>query len=206
MARTEWFRNRFFRLVTDEVRLAAGPDAVTEHRCPSVRRDYIADHVGAVGVVVYDEHADTVLLVRQYRHPVGRQLWELPAGLLDVAGEPALACAQRELAEEADLTAARWEVLVDLLVTPGSSDEAIRIYLARDVSELPESRRLERIDEEATMVQRWVPLDLAVEQALHGELENAACVAGVLAVQQAKNAGWPPLRTAEATWRARPDR
>ncbi len=201
LTRTEWFRNRFFRLVTDEVRL---PDGGSEQRSPTVRRDYIADHLGAVGVVAYDENADAIMLVRQYRHPIRRLLWELPAGLLDVSGEPALECAKRELAEETDLIAQRWDVLLDLLVTPGSSDETIRIFLARGLSALPDSRRTSRIDEEATMVQQWVPLGEAVAAVLGGELENAACVAGVLALQQTKNAGWPPLRAAEAIWRARP--
>jgi len=210
LTRTEWFRNRFFKLVTDEIRLpsATGADdeGSVEHPSPTVRRDYVADHLGAVGVVAYDEHADAIVLVRQYRHPVGRQLWELPAGLLDIAGESALSCAKRELAEEADLVARRWDVLLDLLVTPGSSDEAIRIYLARDVAVLPETQRTVRIDEEATMVREWVPLDLAIAAVLGGKLENATCVAGVLALQHAKTARWPPLRAAGATWRARPGR
>lgn len=201
LSRTERFRNRFFRLVTDELALPRSLDEPNEHRSVTVRRDYITEHLGAVGVVVYDERTEAVLLIRQYRHPVGRQLWELPAGLLDVAGETALDCAKRELAEETDCSAARWDVLLDLLVTPGSSDEAIRVFLARDVSKLPEDLWTERTEEEAGMVTEWAPLGDAVARVLAGEIENAACVAGLLALQHAKNANWPPLRAAEANWR-----
>ena len=202
VSRSELFRNRFWRLVTDEVRLPADPAGGRA----VVRRDYIADHLGAVAAVAYDEASDSVVLVRQYRHPVGRELWELPAGMLDVPGELAVDCARRELAEEADLAAERWDVLVDLAVTPGSSDEAIRIFLARGLSELPESARTERVDEEAGMVIERVPLDTAVARILRGDIENAACVAGILALNAARQAGWPPLRTAGADWPARPGR
>jgi ADP-ribose pyrophosphatase len=97
-----------------------------------LRRDYM-DHTGAVAVVAIDEH-DRMLMLRQYRHPVRMREWELPAGLLDVAAEPALTCAQRELAEEADLVANDWQVLVDYSTTPGGSNEIIRVYLARGLS------------------------------------------------------------------------
>ena len=71
---------------------------------------------------------------RQYRHPVGMMLWELPAGLLDVDGEPPLEAARRELAEEADLRRRRWDVLIDWFNSPGGTTEALRLYLARDLS------------------------------------------------------------------------
>ncbi|MGI8647384.1 MAG: NUDIX domain-containing protein [Mycobacteriales bacterium] len=204
-SRKERFHNSFFRLVTDELRLET-PTSSASSNSSTVRRDYIADHVGAVGVVAYNESADAVMLVQQYRHPVQRELWELPAGLLDVATESALDCARRELAEETDLTAARWDVLVDLLVSPGSSDEAIRIFLAREITALPEHQRQQRIDEEAAMLSMWVSLPTAIARVMVGEIENAACVAGLLALHSTKNAQWPPLRPAEANWGARPHR
>jgi ADP-ribose pyrophosphatase len=204
LSSTERFRNGFFRLVTDEVRLPAA--AAADRDGSTVSRDYVSDHLGAVAVVAYDEASDAVVLVRQYRHPVRRELWELPAGLLDVPGESALDCAKRELAEEADLVAARWDVLVDLVVTPGSSDEAIRIFLARELSDLPEKLRTERLEEEAGMLIERVPLAAAVGRIFSGDIENAACVAGLLALQNTKMAMWPPLRAAEATWPARPGR
>ncbi|TQS39895.1 NUDIX hydrolase [Cryptosporangium phraense] len=165
-------------------------------------RDWVV-HPGAVGVVAVDD-ADRVLLVHQYRHPVGRELWELPAGLLDVDGELAVVSAGRELAEEADLRAAEFEVLVDLLTTPGASNEAIRLYLARGLT--PTDAPFERHDEEATMTTRWFALDEAVDRVLAGEIENAAAAAGILAAAAARARGWKGLRPAGAPWTARPDR
>lgn len=162
------------------------------------QRDVVV-HPGAVGVVALD--GDRVLLVNQYRHPVGRRLEELPAGLLDVEGEGALPAAKRELVEEAGYEAATWNVLVDVLTSPGMTDESIRIFLARDVS--PCERDVQE-HEELEMTSRWVPLTEAVTAALSGELENAAAVAGVLAASEAVHRGFQGLRPPEAPWRARP--
>jgi len=197
--RVERFAGSVIQVVSDEVRMPDGGTAV---------RDYVM-HVGAVGAVALDfagDPAGRVLLVRQYRHPVRRMLWELPAGLLDVAGEPALETAKRELWEEADLRAGRWDVLVDLLTTPGSSDEAIRIFLARDITAVPAAEQHTRVGEEQTMTTSWVPLDTAVEWAFAGEIENAACVAGVLGAARARDAEWASLRPADAPWPSRPGR
>jgi ADP-ribose pyrophosphatase len=130
---------------------------------------------------------------------VGRRLQELPAGLLDHPGEPALAAAQRELAEEAGLAAGSWHVLVDVLTTPGMSDEAIRVFLARDVSEV---HRDVQAHEEADMTSSWHPLDELVQQVLDGRLENAMAAIGVLAADRARRDGWAPLRPADAPWPA----
>lgn len=162
------------------------------------QRDVVV-HPGAVGVVALD--GDRVLLVTQYRHPVGRRLDELPAGLLDVAGEPGLLAAQRELAEEAGYQASTWNVLADVLTSPGMTDESIRLYLARDVS--PCQRDVQE-HEELELTCRWVPLSDAVAAALSGELENAAAVVGVLAASEAVRRGGEGLRPADAPWRARP--
>jgi ADP-ribose pyrophosphatase len=106
-------------------------DRVTMPGDTTSQRDVVV-HPGAVGAVALDDQG-RVLLVTQYRHPVRRRLDELPAGLLDKPGEPALQAAQRELVEEAGLAADTWHVLVDTLTSPGMSDEAIRIFLARDL-------------------------------------------------------------------------
>jgi 8-oxo-dGTP pyrophosphatase MutT (NUDIX family) len=162
------------------------------------RRDVVL-HPGAVAVVALRE--EEVLLVTQYRHPVGRYLDEMPAGLLDVGGEAALAAAQRELAEEAGYAARTWHVLLDLLTSPGMTDEAIRIYLARDL--YPVTRQVQE-HEELELTVRWEPLDSVVRAALSGEMENAAAVAGVLAAACAREDGFAALRPALAPWRARP--
>lgn len=171
----------------DEVRLPGGYLAV---------RDVVA-HPGAVGVAALDPD-DRVLLIRQYRYPVGGYLLELPAGLRDVAGEHPLRTAQRELAEEAGLEAREWHVLVDFFNSPGGSNEAFRCYLARDLRPLPGGRTQTGEAEEADLPQMWVPLDDAVDAVLAGDLHNPTTVAGVLAAAAARARGWRSLRPAEA--------
>jgi 8-oxo-dGDP phosphatase len=129
---------------------------------------------------------------------------ELPAGLLDVQGESALAAAQRELFEEAALAATDWQVLVDLHTSPGMTDEAIRIYLARGLTEVAEGDRFEAEHEEVSMTVERYPLADLVDQVLAGELTNGPAVAGVLAAAVAERAGWQGLRSADSPWRARP--
>ncbi|GAA3691785.1 NUDIX hydrolase [Zhihengliuella alba] len=165
-------------------------------------RDYI-DHTGAVSVVVLDEQ-QRILLQRQYRHPVGMRLWEIPAGLLDVDGEPALEAARRELAEEADLAAETWHVLTDFFNTPGYSSEAQRVFLARGLSEVPEHERHLRTDEEADMQSAWVPLDEAVGLVLEGRLHNPSAVVGILAAHAAAATGFAGLRPADSPWDEHP--
>jgi ADP-ribose pyrophosphatase len=188
------FRGRIWSVRSDEV---AMPGGVTSQRD-------VVEHPGAVAVVALrgEGQGTEVLLVNQYRHPVGRRLDELPAGLLDVADEPALEAARRELAEEAGCAAATWHVLVDVLTSPGFTDEAIRVYLATDVTDV---HRPIQEHEELEMSARWVPLAAAVRDALAGELENGICVTGVLAAAAAlAGAGDVALRTADAPWRSRP--
>ena len=130
-------------------------------------------------------------------HPVGKDLWELPAGLCDVHGEDLLVTAGRELAEEADTTAARFDLLVDLHTSPGFSAETIRIYLARELSPVPDDERHTREDEEADIEIAWVELDEALAMILRGEITNAAAVGGLLAAARARDDGWATLRPAD---------
>ena len=177
--------------------IAVRKDVVTMPGDTTSQRDVVV-HPGAVGVVALDD-SGRVLIVNQYRHPVRRRLDELPAGLLDKPGEPALQAAQRELVEEAGLEADRWHVLVDVLTSPGMSDEAIRLFLARDVREV--GRDVQE-HEEAEMTTEWVPLEETVQRALRGELENAMAVIGVLAADRARRDGFAGLRPADAPWPA----
>ena len=156
----------------------------------------VVEHPGAVGVVALDEQG-RVLLVNQYRHPVRRRLDELPAGLLDVEGEPALETAKRELAEEAGYAADTWHVLVDTLTSSGMTDEAIRVFLARDLREVD---RDVQEHEELDMTTTWVPLDEAVARVLAGDLENAMAALGVLAADRARRDGYASLRPGDAPW------
>lgn len=179
--------------------IALRKDVVAMPGGTSSQRDVVV-HPGAVGVVALDDRG-RVLLVQQYRHPVHRRLDELPAGLLDVAGERALVAAKRELAEEAGVAARTWHVLVDLLTSPGMTDEAIRVYLARDVSEV--ARDVQE-HEEQEMTATWVPLEQAVARVLAGGLENGPACAGLLAAAEAIRRRFEGLRPADAPWPSRP--
>jgi 8-oxo-dGDP phosphatase len=167
-----------------------------------VKREYV-QHTGAVAILALDEDG-RVLMIEQYRHPVGMTLWELPAGLLDVKGEDPLDAAKRELAEEADLRAERWDVLADWFNSPGGMTEALRLYLARGLSPVPQAERHEREAEEKGMVTRWVPLDEAREAVLGGALHNPAAVVGVLAACEGRAQDWRRLRPGDAPWPEHP--
>ncbi|MDQ1721953.1 MAG: 8-oxo-dGDP phosphatase [Pseudonocardiales bacterium] len=189
------FDGAVFDVRTDAVRMPDGTVA---------DRDVIT-HPGSVAILALDS-ADNVVMVRQYRHPVGHELLELPAGLLDVDGEPALTSARRELFEEAALAAGDWAVLLDMWTSPGMSDEAIRVYLARELTAVAEQDKFAPEHEEISMTVERYPLDELVRMALAGELLNATAVAGVLAAWAARAEGWSRLRPAEAAWQAGPDR
>lgn len=186
LSSTTAFRGRVWDVRSDEVEIA---EAV-------VRRDYVL-HSGAVGVIALDDD-DRVLLIRQYRHPVARSLFEPPAGLLDVAGESPLHTAQRELIEEAGCTADSWHVLVDYLSSPGGSTEFFRTYLARGLTR--GERQPTGEAEERDLPQAWVGLDEARDLVLAGEIQNPAAVMGILAAWTSRADGWRSLRPADTPW------
>jgi ADP-ribose pyrophosphatase len=194
VGRESVYQGPVFEVLTDTFRLHEGGDPVV--------RDYLA-HPGAVAVVVLNDSGQ-LLLLSQYRHPVEMVLWEIPAGLLDVDGEDFAAAAARELAEEADLVAAEWHVLVDVLNSPGYSNEAIRIFLARGISAVPAGERHQRTDEEAEIQLRWVELEDAVAGVLAGSLHNPSAVAGILAAAAARARGFASLRPADAPFPIHP--
>lgn len=187
---TAW-SGRIVDMVEDHVVVVEGQEPVV--------RQYTR-HPGAVAVVVMrgEEGAEEILLLRQYRHPVNASLWEIPAGLLDIPGEDSLVAAVRELAEEADLKAARWDVLVDFFTSPGGSTEPLRVFLARDLETTETS--FEREDEEATMEYAWVSLSDALDWVLVGRLHNPSTVIGILSAHAARGRGWEGLREPGAPW------
>ncbi|NJC22018.1 ADP-ribose pyrophosphatase [Arthrobacter pigmenti] len=168
----------------------------------SITREFI-QHPGAVAILAMDEK-ERVLLIRQYRHPVRMDLWEIPTGLLDMDGEDFVDAAARELAEEADVTADTWHVLADLFLSPGSSSEALRIYLAQGVTEVPHEERHTRTHEEAEIELAWVPLQDAVDAVLGGRIHSPSAAAAVLAAAAAKLAGYSSLRPADSPWPEHP--
>lgn len=141
----------------------------------------VVEHLGAVAVVAVNA-AGEVAMVNQYRHPVKRRLWELPAGLLDVKDESEISGAKRELVEEAGIEAKRWSVLADVVTSPGFCEETARVFLAQDLTEVERPEAFG--DEEADMDFAWVQLDEAVDQILAGKINNSIAVAGILAAWQ----------------------
>ncbi|MCK2218054.1 NUDIX hydrolase [Actinomadura sp. ATCC 31491] len=184
----ERFSGYVIRVVTDTVKMPR--DEVAD-------RDYVV-HPGSVAVLALDER-DRVLMIRQYRHPTRRLMWELPAGIRDVEGESLVEGAARELAEEAGYRAATWYTLLDLRSSPGMTDERIRVFLARDLTPIPEEENgFVHRHEEVDMPVEWVPLPDAVEKALMGMIHNSPAVAGILAAYAASVEGFASLRPADA--------
>ena len=155
-------------------------------------------HPGAVAVLALDD-TDRILMIRQYRHPVGRLLWEIPAGLRDVPGEAPWVTASRELMEEAGYRAKDWRVLADYYSSPGYSTERLRIFLARDLELIPAAERhFVPHAEEAHLLVAWVPLDEAMRKVFAGELHNGPAVLAIMAGYAARSEGYDRLRAADA--------
>jgi 8-oxo-dGDP phosphatase len=185
------YTGKIFALRADEVLMPGG----------NIARREVVEHYGAVGIVALDDD-DNIVLVYQYRHPLGRRLWELPAGLLDIGGEPPHLTASRELEEEVGLAAREWRVLVDLDSTPGFSDESVRVYLATGLTEVG---RPEAHDEEADMRVHRYPFADAVRMVFSGEIVNSLAVAGILAAYAVRH-GVAEARPVDAQWVDKPTR
>ncbi|RBY87577.1 NUDIX hydrolase [Blastococcus sp. TF02A-30] len=181
------YEGRVIRLDKDTVAMPGGGDSVRE----------VVHHPGAVAVVALDDDGFVVLL-RQYRHPVGDYLWELPAGLRDADGEPPVETAKRELAEEVRLAADRWSLLTTHYSSPGFCDEQVLVYLAEGLTDVdrPEGFTVEH--EELDMTVERLPLADAVQQVFDGRIRNVSAVVGVLAAAQVR-ATAPRLRDVDAT-------
>ncbi|MGA7131460.1 MAG: NUDIX hydrolase [Mycobacterium sp.] len=180
---------KIFALRIDQVRMPGGKIVTRE----------VVEHYGAVAIVAMDDDG-RIPMVYQYRHPFGRRLWELPAGLLDVNGEAPHLTAARELREEAGLQAQTWQVLVDLDSTPGFSDESVRVYLATGLTQVG---RPEAHDEEADMTVQWYPIAEAVQRVFSGEIVNSLAVGGILAAY-AVNTGIAEPLPVDTPWIDRP--
>jgi 8-oxo-dGDP phosphatase len=194
----EWSREvydgQIIDVRVDTVRMPDGTSADRE----------VVRHADSVAVVALDGE-QRVLLIRQYRHPVGGMLSELPAGLRDHDGEPPLETARRELAEETGVRAETWAALVDLHPSPGMSTETVRVYLATDLK--AEDRAGDAAAEEKDLAQRWLPLPQALEEVLSGAITNGLAVAGLLAACGHAGVTSRTMRAADADWpqRAAPE-
>jgi len=139
----------------------------------SVTELELVHHPGAACVVPAND-AGEVLLIRQYRHAVGSEIWELPAGLLHEGEEPA-DCAARELTEETGFTAERLMALGAIVPTPGYSDERIHLFLAEELR----AGRQAPEDDEVIVEQRWVPWPEALRMVASGAIEDGKSIAGL---------------------------
>ena len=153
-------------------------------------------HPGAVAILALDD-AQRVLMIRQYRHSVGRLLWEIPAGLRDTDGESPLQTAQRELLEETGYRASQWHTLLDYFSSPGYSTERIRIFLARGVEQAADNG-YEREQEEKYIVADWVPLASGGTARAVGETAQRA--------SYRRRAGWVRCQFRRVFWTSPRDR
>jgi ADP-ribose pyrophosphatase len=159
----EVFTGRVTRLTVDTVELPNGHRADLE----------VLHHPGGAAVVAIDGER-RVCLLRQYRHAAGGYVVELPAGRLEPA-EPPARTAERELAEEAGMHAARWRELGVSLSSPGVFTERIHLYLATELSAVPSAPEAAEVFEV-----HWIPLDEAVKRCLHGDIDDSKTCLGLL--------------------------
>ena len=181
------YEGRVIELRRDTVAMPGGGSSVRE----------VVHHPGAVVVVALDDD-ERVVLLRQYRHPVGCHLWELPAGLRDADGEPPLETAKRELAEETELAAEHWSLLTTTYSSPGFCDELVFIYLAESLRPAARPDGFVVEHEELDMTVERVPLADAVQRVYDGDIRNASAVIGLLAAAQLHMSS-PKLRPTDAT-------
>ena len=160
-----------FALRADKVRHPESPDEEPFTRV-------VLEHPGAVVVLAVDDD-ERVLCLRQYRHPARMRMLELPAGLLDVAGEEPRAAAERELLEEAGLEAREWTALASTYSSPGISSELIHYFLARGLAEADRGD-FEAAHEEADMETVWVPYAELLAACLDGRVHDAPVLVAVL--------------------------
>jgi ADP-ribose pyrophosphatase len=151
-------------------------DYVLEPGVSKPQRRDIVRHQGSAVVLAVDEsrREPRVLLARQYRHAAGRALWELPAGRID-RGETALAAAKRELREETGFAARCWQRALLFYSSPGFLDEAMAVYLARDLH-----AGTAEPEEDEVISLRFFTLSQAVRMAEKGRLQDSKTIAGVL--------------------------
>ena len=187
LATEEVYAGRIISLRKDTVAMPGGGESMRE----------VVHHPGAVGVVAIDDD-DRVVMLRQYRHPVGEHLWELPAGLRDVDAEPPVETARRELAEEVQLAADRWSLLTTQYPSPGFCDELVVVYLAEGLhaADRPDGFVVEH--EELDMTVERVPLTEAVQWVFDGKVRNSLAAIGLLAAARVRSSA-PRLRPLDAT-------
>lgn len=159
---TEIHRGRVFRLTRENVTLDNGV---------TIDIDLIR-HPGAAAIVPLDDD-NRVVMVRQYRHAVGGYIWEIPAGTLN-PGEAPLACAQRELAEEAGLRAEVWSPLGAITPLPGYADERIFLFLCIALHDVPR-----HLDADEVLEPHRIPMAEVLAMIDRDEIQDAKTIAAI---------------------------
>jgi ADP-ribose pyrophosphatase len=131
----------------------------------------VVEHPGAVGVLAWD--GTRLAMVRQWRHATGRTLLEIPAGTLEPDERP-MATARRELAEEANLVAARWEAGPRFYTAPGFCDELMHLFLATDLAPVDGTS-----DADEMLEASWMTLPDALAAIDDGRIVDAKTIAGI---------------------------
>ncbi len=165
------FRGRAFNVRLDEVEYAPG----------RTHRMEVVEHTGAVTIAPLD-HEGNLWFIRQYRHPVGETILELPAGTLTPDEDPA-AGAGRELQEEIGMRAGTLEKIGMFYLAPGYSTELMHVYLATDLSPAPLAQ-----DEDELITVEKLPVARALELAMRGEVRDAKSLAALFAAS--RRLGW----------------
>jgi 8-oxo-dGTP pyrophosphatase MutT (NUDIX family) len=164
--RTTRFEGRVIKLTQDEVLLPNGHRAELE----------VIHHPGGAAVVAIDQQ-ERVCLLRQYRYVAGGYIWELPAGKLE-PNEPPLHTAQRELVEEAGVSAQHWQSLESYLSSPGVFTEVIHLFLATGIEQAKAAH------ESAEVIEvHWMPFAEACEWAISGKIRDGKTALGLIRAQ-----------------------
>lgn len=158
------YKGRIVDLRVEEVRLPNGTIVALE----------LLRHPGASAVAAVDE-AGRVVLIHQYRYAAGGYIWELPAGVLDSPDEVPIACAARELREEAGQVADTLTHLGTIFTTPGFTDERIHLFLARGLHEQGSAPEADEVIAEI----RWIPMPEALAMIRRGEIVDGKTIAGL---------------------------
>jgi len=160
---TNIYSGKIFDVFVEKVTL---PNGVIKNR-------EVVRHPGASAMVPLLDDGK-VVLVKQYRHAVGKFIWEIPAGTLEPDEHP-LACAERELIEEIGYKAGRLEKITEILPAPGYTDEHIHIFLATELSLAQQN-----LEDDEVLDVESVPLANAVEMVRSGEIQDAKSIVGLL--------------------------
>ncbi len=154
-----------FDLIVDHIEYPSSNGSIRE----------VAQHPGGAVVVPAFDNGD-VLLIKQYRYPIDKIIFELPAGKLNPDEDPEH-CARRELEEETGYRATHLEKLTAFYTTPGFCTEELHIYLATGLKELPHGQNLEEGEESISLKQ--LHLKMALDMIEHGEIVDGKTIVGL---------------------------